>query len=107
MSCPHRELFSCEECIRESIRRNYDPNRPDVFARLRAANSELSRLRAALEGARETLADAHADLIPVQRDMRIGTTIWVGLANTSTRILKGLTAIDTALAEPKGDGGTT
>jgi RNase P/RNase MRP subunit p30 len=56
MSCPHRELFSCEECIKKSLRENRKPKKPGIFVRYRVAIKERDQLREALKNAREILA---------------------------------------------------
>lgn len=46
MSCPHQPIFSCEDCIRDDIRKDRakNGNGPSVFQRLRDALKERDEL---------------------------------------------------------------
>lgn len=50
MSCPHRELFWCDDCIKAEIRKN-GPNKNGLFERIRKLESELAEVKTEREHA--------------------------------------------------------
>lgn len=44
MSCPHQDIFSCESCIKEAVRANYDHSKPGIFERFRQSQARVREL---------------------------------------------------------------